>query len=89
MPVCVPIKDMKDTASFAKTIENARGPVTVTKNGYNAFVVMKSADYEALQQDLAQTRLLNRMLLAEHEYSSGKYSDGDEFLSRIRESHGL
>ena len=31
MPVCVPIKDLKDTAAFTCTIQNAKGSVTVTK----------------------------------------------------------
>ena len=58
MPVCVPVKDMKDTAAFARTVESAPGPVTVTRNGYDAFVVMRTDDYEAMQQELAKGRLL-------------------------------
>ena len=49
MPVCVPIKDMKDTAAFVRRIDEAADPVTVTRNGYDAFVVMRTDDYEAMQ----------------------------------------
>ena len=31
MPVCAPIKDMKDTAAFTRRIDEAAGPVTVTR----------------------------------------------------------
>ena len=32
MPVCVPVKDMRDTSRFAELVESSAGPVTVTKN---------------------------------------------------------
>lgn len=89
MPVCVPIKEMKDTASFARIIEGASGPVTVTKNGYDAFVVMRSDDYEAMQVELAKTRLLARIAQAEHEYATGQFSDGEEFLESLRNKYDL
>ena len=41
MPISVPIKDMKDTASFAHLVENSAEPVIVTKNGYDQFVVLR------------------------------------------------
>lgn len=88
MPTCVPIRDMKDTASFTQLVEEASGPVTVTKNGYDAFVVMKTGDYEALQQELAQARLLARMTQAEAEYAAGQYADGCAFTERIRAEYG-
>lgn len=89
MPTCMPIKDMKDTAAFARSIEEASGPVTITKNGYDAFVVMKTADYEAMQQELAKARLLARVAQAEHEYATGQYSDGDEFIASMKAKYDL
>lgn len=89
MPVCVPVKDMKDTASFARTVEEAGGPVTVTRNGYDAFVVMRSDDYEAMLQELAKSRLLARLAQAENEYATGRYSDGPEALSALRNKYAL
>lgn len=47
MATCVPVRDMKDTAKFSETVRNADGPVTVTKNGRDEFVVMTSDAYEA------------------------------------------
>ena len=89
MPVCVPVKDMKDTAAFAKTVEEAPGPVTVTKNGYDTFVVMRTGDYEAMQLELAKSKLLGRIAQAEHEYATGGFADGREFGESLRAKYGL
>ncbi len=89
MPTCVPIKDLKDTAAFTKTIEGAAGPVTVTRNGYDAFVVMRTDDYEAMQEELARTRLSLRIAQAEKEYAAGQFSDGAAFVREMRQQYGL
>ncbi len=89
MAFCVPIKDMKDTAAFSRTVEESFGPVTVTKNGYDAFVVMKSADYQALQEELAKARLLARIAQAENEYATGEYAAGKEFTSVMSAKYDL
>ena len=44
MPTCVPVKDMKDAGKFAKLVEESREPAIVARNGYDAFVVMRSQD---------------------------------------------
>ena len=89
MPTCVPIKDMKDTAAFTRTVEEASGPVIVTKNGYDTFVVMKTGEYEAMQQELARARLLERIALAEREYADGAYEDGESVMAALKAKYGL
>lgn len=89
MAVCVPVKDMKDTAAFARKVESAAGPVTVTRNGYDAFVVMRTDDYEAMQQELAKSRLVARVAKAEREYAEGRYADGPAFVESVRREYGL
>ena len=89
MPICMPIKDMKDTASFAKKVEDAQGPITITRNGYDVFVVMKSEEYEAMQAVLSKIRLLERMVQAESEYRKEQFIDGDEFINSLKEKYGL
>ncbi|WP_225748943.1 type II toxin-antitoxin system Phd/YefM family antitoxin [Paraeggerthella sp. Marseille-Q4926] len=86
---CVPIRDMKNTAAFTTLVEESSAPVTVTRNGYDAFVMMRSEDYEAMQVKLAQARLLSRLSRAEAEYASGDFVDGKEFTSRMRSEYGL
>lgn len=89
MPTCVPIKDMKDTAAFTRKVEESDGPITVTRNGYDAFVVMRSGEYEAMQEELAKARLITRITLAEHEYATGQYSDGAAFTTSVRAERDL
>ena len=92
MPVCVPIKEMKDTAKFARLVEEANGPVTVTRNGYDAFVVMRSSDYDRLLRDrdeAARQRLLDRIAQAEREIAEGKLVDGPTAMAELRAKYGL
>ena len=92
MPVCVPIKDLKDTAKFSKLVEESVGPITVTKNGYDAFVVMRSADYDRLANrslEEAKQRLLERIALAEREKAEGGYTDDPAAMAELRERYGL
>lgn len=89
LPTCVPIRDMKNTAAFTALVEEAPAPITVTRNGYDAFVVMRSDEYEAMQMELARARLLSRVSKAEAEYAAGDYVDGKEFTERMRGEYGL
>ena len=92
MPVCVPIKDLKDTARFSKLVEESMGPITVTKNGYDAFVIMRSADNDHLANrslEEAKRRLLDRIALAEREKAEGSCTDGPAAMAELRELYGL
>lgn len=89
MPVCVPIKDMRDTAGFSELVESAAGPVTVTKNGYSKFVVMRSEDYDALVQASAKANLMARMAIAERERAAGVTLDAFDSLDEIEARHGI
>lgn len=89
MPVCVPITDMRDTAKFSELVQTTPGPVTVTKNGYSKFVVMRSEDYDALVAEQARARLLARMAVAEQERHNGTSRDAFEVLDDLEARHGL
>lgn len=86
---CVPIRDMKNTAAFTTLVEEPSASVTVTRNGYDAFVVMRGEDYETMQAELTHARLLSRISRAEAEYASGDFVEGKEFTSRMRGEYGL
>lgn len=89
MPICVPIKDMKDTASFAHLVENSAEPVIVTKNGYDQFVVLRCKDYDELRKAEARASLMERLAIAERERAEGKTADGHDVIASIRPRHGL
>lgn len=88
MAVCVPVRDMKDTAEFTALVERERD-VTVTKNGYDAFHCLSDAQYRLVQDEVAKAQLLSRMMLAEREFETGSYGDFSEFASSVRREYGL
>lgn len=89
MAVCVPVSDMRDTAKFSALVEQSPGPVTVTKNGYDKFVVMRSDDYELLEQGRAKAQLMERIARAERERAAGLSADALESLAAIEAEYGL
>lgn len=88
MPVCVPIKDMRDTAKFSELVEREPGPITVTKNGYDQFVVMRSSDYDELLRMEAKNRIMERMLVAERERAEDKSLNLHDALASLRKRYG-
>lgn len=88
MSVCVPVRDMKDTAAFTTLVESERD-VTVTKNGYEAMHCISSDQYRLMQEEIAKAKLLSRMMLAEDEISQGDYSDYESFAASIRDKYDL
>lgn len=89
MTTCVPIRALKDTGAFAKTVEEAGEPVHVTRNGEEAFVVMTSEAYDAMKYEIAKNKLLERLRIAEAEHDAGEYVDGWEFIAEVREHYGI
>ncbi len=53
MAHCVPVRELKDTAKFLSVVEGSKDPVTVTRNGRDALVVMKPVAYVGLRSELA------------------------------------
>lgn len=89
MPVCVPVKDMRDTSAFVALVERSEGPVTVTKNGYAQFIALRSDDYDELCRQEAKCRVLERMLVSERERIEGRSVDAKEAIADLRSRFGL
>ena len=89
MPTCVPIKDLRDTAAFDAMVESSAKPITVTKNGYDRFVCVKSSEFSRWEQADARARLLERIMIAEHERVEGKSVDAFEVLDSLRGKYDL
>lgn len=88
MSVCVPIRDMKDTSKFLGVVQGALSPVTVTRNGCEALVVMTPEMYDGLRLDVARARLYERLSVAERDVVSGACVDGDSLVQRLLERYG-
>ena len=67
----------------------APGPVTVTKNGYSKFVVLRSEDYDFMVQEQAKARLMARIAVAERERTAGMARDAFEALDDLEAKYGL
>lgn len=87
MALCVPVREMKDTAKFLSVVEGSKEPVTVTRNGRDALVVMTPEAYDCLKNELAHERLMRRLDRAEVEFDSGAYLDGDAFMDALLERY--
>jgi len=83
MATCVPIKDMRDTAAFLELVKNSPEPITVTKNGYDELVVMRSEDYAEIKRAEAYHRLMARMAIAEQERAAGVTYDAFALLDEL------
>lgn len=89
MAVCVPVRDMKDAAAFAKLVKESPEPITATKNGHSEFVVMRSEDYDMMCEEVAKARLVRVLADADKAYEQGECADGATFIAAMREQYGL
>lgn len=89
MPLCIPIRDMKDTASFAETVLAAQAPVIVTKNGKEALVTMSPEVYEGMLREAARARLYDIVDKGLSDVENGRSQEADAVAARLREKYGL
>lgn len=88
MPTVVPITELRDTARFSSLVEGSPSPVTVTKNGYGRFVVMRMEDYDTLVEERAKAQLMARVALSERERAEHAGRDAFEHVSELRKRYG-
>lgn len=89
MALCVPIKDLRDTAAFDDMVANSAFPITVTKNGYDRFVCVKSSEFARWEQADARAQLLERIMISERERAEGLGVDAFAATESLREKYGL
>lgn len=89
MPVCVPIKDLKNTAAFAETVESSADPVIVTRNGREAFAVMTVEKLDALRLEAARAELYRTVAEAEADIVAGRVTEARASQRAARERYGL
>lgn len=87
--MCIPIRDMKDTASFAETVLAAQAPVIVTKNGKEALVTMSPEVYEGMRREAARARLYDIVDRGLSDVENGRSQEADVVTARLREKYGL
>ena len=87
MAKCVPMKDLKDTAKFAETVETAGEPVVVTRNGKEAFVAMTCEQFASYKEEALKARFLEMILEGEADVRNGNVVDAFEFLESLEARH--
>lgn len=89
VPAGVPILDLKNTVKFSQLVEESTEPITVTRNGYDVFVVMRSEDYSAMQRSIAEAKLISRINQSEEEIRLNQCITTEAFREEMRERYGL
>lgn len=60
--------------------------MTVTKNGYSKFVVLRPEDYDLMVQEQAKARLMARIAVAERERAAGTARDPLRLSMTLRQN---
>ena len=89
MPICVPIKDLKDTSKFTNTVLSATEPVVVTKNGKESFIAMSPAQYEGLRLEAARSRLYQILDECAAQIAAGNVQEAERTADYLKARYGL
>jgi len=86
MPQIIPIRDLKNTASISKYVNETNEPVFVTKNGYGSMVIMSMEVYE---REIAKNQIVELIndSLKDADKDSLKI-DGPMFISEMKSKYG-
>lgn len=86
MPKIIPIRELKNTASISKYVEETNEPVFITKNGYGSMVIMSLNVYE---REIAKRQTIDLIhdSLEDKDHSDQKV-DGALFLNEMKVKYG-
>lgn len=86
MPHIIPIKELKNTATISKLVEESDEPIFVTKNGYGSMVMMSMDVYEKAFARQHAIDLINESI-REFE-QTGEATDGKMFIQEMKAKYG-
>jgi len=86
MPKIIPIRELKNTASISKYVEETNEPVFITKNGYGSMVIMSIEVYEKEIAKRQMIELINDSL--KDIDRTGQKIDGTMFLNEMKTKYG-
>lgn len=89
MAICVPMRELKNTAEFTEAVCSADEPVVVTKNGREAFVSMSMDVYESLRLEAARAELYRAVDRAEADIAAGRTAEAHASNATAKAHHGL
>ena len=86
MPKIIPIRELKNTATISKFVEDSNEPVFVTKNGYGSMVIMNMEVYE---REIARNQTIELINDSIKEYKlSGESINGAMFINELKSKYG-
>ncbi len=86
MPHIVPIKELKNTATISKLVEESNEPVFVTKNGYGSMVLMSMDVYE---KEFARNQTIELINESIKDYKkTGNFVNGPMFIQEMKAKYG-
>ncbi|MDO4798179.1 MAG: hypothetical protein Q4A01_09205 [Coriobacteriales bacterium] len=88
-PTAVPVRDLKDTARFCRTVRESDGPIVVTRNGYDEFFVLTPDLFHEFVMMRRRQELYNEVDAAEARLASGQGVSARDALAQIRRHHGV
>jgi prevent-host-death family protein len=86
MPKIIPIRELKNTASISKYVEETNEPVFITKNGYGSMVIMSIEVYEKEIAKRQMIELINDSL--KDIDNTDQKIDGTMFLNEMKTKYG-
>lgn len=86
MPKIIPIRELKNTASISKYVEETNEPVFVTKNGYGSMVIMSLEVYEREISKRQMIEFINEAL--KDVDNIDQKIDGALFLNEMKVKYG-
>jgi prevent-host-death family protein len=86
MPKIIPIRELKNTASISKYVEETNEPVFITKNGYGSMVIMSIEVYEKEIAKRQMIELINDSL-KDNDKTDQKI-DGTLFINEMKAKYG-
>lgn len=86
MPRIIPIRDLKNTATISKYVEESNEPIFITKNGYGSMVLMSIEVYE---REIAKNQMIDMIndSLKDINNDTLKF-DGSMFINEMKMKYG-
>ncbi len=82
---CIPIRDLKNTATVSEMCKRSPEPIFVTKNGYHDMVIMSAKVYDRIRL----YTVYEKMMEAEADIQTGRVRDAQTSVAELRAKYGL
>lgn len=89
MPSFATVSDLRDTAAFAKYVEESLEPIQVMKGRERKMVVMSSELFERYERMERQIDFEARLAEAEADTAAGRVCSAKDVQQKMRDKYGV